>query len=220
MAENKLITLKNLESIAKALDNKTKSLVVAEMDRASGAEAEILDAIAAVESMLGGKSIVYKTQEEYDNLSDEEKDDDTVTYFITDAEDTSHKHENPDVLDALTAEDVEVIKSVGETLENLEKELFDVEAKTIELDVYKADKKYVDEKIAALNVASNDVFQNNVSNGKLELTLDKYQIATISSGTEIVFPETLEFIGKSAFANCTALKTFVYPILVKQSWMR
>ena len=58
-------------------------------------------AINEVKTMLGGKSLVYLTQAEYNSLSEEERNNENIMYFITDAEDTSHIHENLEFLNTL-----------------------------------------------------------------------------------------------------------------------
>jgi hypothetical protein len=52
--------------------------------------------------MFGGRSLIYLTQLEYNALSKEEKEDETKSYFITDAEDLTHTHENREFLDSLS----------------------------------------------------------------------------------------------------------------------
>lgn len=66
------------ENISEAITNQNSELT-AEINR--------------VENMLGGKSIIYITQADYDALSESEKANELKTYFITDADD-SHNHDD------------------------------------------------------------------------------------------------------------------------------
>jgi hypothetical protein len=107
----KMIDLEKIDKLAKALDSRTISKIAIEKERSMGVEAELQNTINDVQDMLGGRSIVYLTQEEYDVLSEEEKNNDTVTYFITDAEDLSHEHANKDFLDGLSQDIFEEINA-------------------------------------------------------------------------------------------------------------
>lgn len=88
MSDNKkkLVTLDLLEAIAKGLNDKAKDIIQAEENRSLAAEQALLNKIDKVELMLGGRSIKYVLQEQFDALSEEEKNDPTITYFITNAE--------------------------------------------------------------------------------------------------------------------------------------
>ena len=88
----KLITLDMAQELAKQLDNRNKQLIAAEADRASAAESELSSEIARVEEMLGGKSIVYITQAEYDALDEIDQLNEKIAYVITDFND-NHTHE-------------------------------------------------------------------------------------------------------------------------------
>lgn len=88
---SKLISTEKLARLAKALDNRIK--VSAE---------ELTELINDVKDMFGGRSLIYLTQLEYNALSKEEKEDETKSYFITDAEDLTHTHENREFLDSLS----------------------------------------------------------------------------------------------------------------------
>ena len=108
MANKKLVNLDNLDKLSKSLDTRYKKKIQEESERAMSQE-QILDTeINATKDMLGGKSIRYITQAEYDNLSESEKNSTTVAYFITDAEDLSHEHENKDFLDNLSARSIAI----------------------------------------------------------------------------------------------------------------
>ena len=88
---SKLISTEKLARLAKALDNRIK--VSAE---------ELTELINDVKDMFGGRSLIYLSQLEYNALSEEEKEDETKSYFITDAEDLTHTHENKEFLDSLS----------------------------------------------------------------------------------------------------------------------
>ena len=104
---SKLTNKDNLEKLAQALDARSKafvkSSVAEESARAQGIEADLQEQIEETQDMFGGKAIRYITQAEYDQLTDEQKNDPTVVYFIIDAEDLSHTHANKELLDKLGA---------------------------------------------------------------------------------------------------------------------
>lgn len=83
----KLINTSNLDTLAKGLNNRTKELVDIEKNRAMAVEGALENSIADVLEMFDGKAFKYVTQEEYDNLSEEQKNDTSITWCITDAED-------------------------------------------------------------------------------------------------------------------------------------
>lgn len=83
---SKFVDTDRLERLAAALDARMKDRVLSEEERARLAEGELQESIDEVEDMLGGRSIIYLTQLEFDALSDVEKNDDTKAYFIIDAE--------------------------------------------------------------------------------------------------------------------------------------
>lgn len=100
--EPKLIDIGKIEKLAKALDARMKSSVSAEESRALTAETSLSIAIDEVRDMFDGKALKYLTQAEYDALPDEEKNSAEISYFITDAEDLSHVHDNMDFLNELS----------------------------------------------------------------------------------------------------------------------
>ena len=115
--EPKLIDISKIEKLAKALDARMKSSVSAEENRAFNAETSLSIAIDEVRSMFDGKALKYLTQVEYDALSDEEKNNAEISYFITDAEDLSHVHDNMELLDELSEATFEGINSAISSLE-------------------------------------------------------------------------------------------------------
>lgn len=109
---SKLITTDNLAKLSAGLDARYKSLIndsVSDMvgNSVDAAQATILvevkKQVDEVKDMLGGKSLVYLTQAEYDALSEEEKNDENIVYNITDSESADHEHENLEFLDKITA---------------------------------------------------------------------------------------------------------------------
>lgn len=100
---SKLTNKDNLKKLAQALDARSKafvkSSVAEESARAQGIEADLQGQIEETQDMFGGKSIRYVTQAEYNQLTDVQKNDPTVVYFIVDSEDLSHTHANKELLD-------------------------------------------------------------------------------------------------------------------------
>ena len=114
---NKMIDLSNIARLAAALDSRMKSKIEAEELRAKEEESNLLQTINRVEEMLGGKSFVYLTQAEYDELTEEERSNDEIIYFITDAQDASHTHDNKEFLDGLSEDSFEEISNEISSLE-------------------------------------------------------------------------------------------------------
>ena len=108
MDSKKLVNLDNLDKLSKGLDARYKEMIQEESERAMLQEQVLDTKINATKDMLDGKTIRYVTQVEYDNLSDAEKNNDTIVYFITDAKDLSHEHENKDFLDNLDARNIAI----------------------------------------------------------------------------------------------------------------
>ena len=104
----KITNLNNLDKLSKALDARYKELIDEEKARAIAEEQALQSEIDITKEMFGGKSIKYVTQVEYDALTEEERNSDTVTYFITDAVDLSHEHENKEFLDNLAARNIAI----------------------------------------------------------------------------------------------------------------
>ena len=182
MADRKLLALDSLDLIAKTLYERNKGLIRSESDRAIAKENALLDDINSVREMLGGKSIKYITQAEYDKLTEVELNDDAVVYFVTDAADMSHEHANQEFLDGLNQEVIDakqdkedqnlltenktIVGAINElqalseeldaalgnsNLEDMSNDIFDLQAKAIELETYKADKEYVDNKLSTMD---------------------------------------------------------------------
>ena len=99
-----------LARLAHALDDRADEKVLKEANRAAEAEAQIQAHSDKTREMLGGKSLIYLTQAEYDILPEEDKNNPEVIYYVTDLEDRSHDHYNKDVLDMI---DSEFINNLG-----------------------------------------------------------------------------------------------------------
>lgn len=116
---SKLITTDSLAKLSAGLDARYKSLIndsVSDMvgNSVDAAQATILvevkKQVDAVKDMLGGKSLVYLTQAEYDALSEEKKNDENIVYNITDSESADHEHENLEFLNKITAINITIGK--------------------------------------------------------------------------------------------------------------
>ena len=105
-----MVDKEKLARLAQALDDRADAKVENESKRAMQAEAELVQYNDETREMLGGKSLKYLSQAEYDILSEEEKNDENVIYYITDIEDRTHDHYNKSVLDLL---DDEFVKNLG-----------------------------------------------------------------------------------------------------------
>lgn len=105
-----MVDKEKLARLAQALDDRADDKVAQEAERAVQAEADIQAHSNETRDMLGGKSLKYLTQAEYDILSEEEKNNENVIYYITDLEDRMHDHYNKDILDLL---DNDFVKNLG-----------------------------------------------------------------------------------------------------------
>ena len=105
-----MVDKEKLARLAQALDDRADVKVAKEAERAAQAEAGIQAHSDETRNMLGGKSLKYLTQAEYDILSEEEKNNENIIYYITDLEDKRHDHYNKEVLDLLNEE---FVKNLG-----------------------------------------------------------------------------------------------------------
>ena len=189
--------------LAKALD-----------DRAKISAEELEGLIKDVKEMLGGRSLLYVTQAEYEALSEEEKSSESIMYVITDMEQVYHVHENSDFLASLTegnihADSVNGYKIWVGTTEELEaieeKDPFTVYFE-IEEDIEEDEdvKEEVDDHIEVVEV--------EILGGVLTLTTDKYQKCTnMIDGTELVFPEVSSFTEIHLYFNSQDDLNLVFP---------
>ena len=124
---DKLVDIGRISKLAFELDSRMKNKFEEEKERALDAESGLQTQVNEIEEMLGGKSFIYLTQAEYELLSEEEKNLEDVVYFITDAVDMSHNHENKDFLDSLNEEDYMQLGADITSLQNtkLDKSIYD-----------------------------------------------------------------------------------------------
>ena len=191
----KLTSLNNLDRLSKALDRRCKELIDEEKARAIAEEQALQAEIDITKEMFGGKSIKYVTQAEYDNLSEAEKNSDTVTYFITDAVDLSHEHENKEFLDNLAARNI-AIGNKSQSFDGVNDLVYSIEDIGAAPAVHNHDDLYyteteidtkiedinegINEHVAELNAAISTKAEQDYVDEKLEvvdaLTLNGYSI--------------------------------------------
>ena len=90
--KKKLVNLSGLKAVAKGLDQKATEKVQTAFNS--------LDSeIKAVSAKLGGREFVFLTMADYKILSEQDKNNTSKYYAITDTEKISHDHENKEYLD-------------------------------------------------------------------------------------------------------------------------
>ena len=212
----KLTNLNNLDRLSKALDARYKELIDEEKARALAEEQALQAEIDITKEMFGGKSIKYVTQAEYDNLSEAEKNSDTVKYFITDAVDLSHEHENKEFLDNLAARNI-AIGNKSQSFDGVNDLVYSIEDIGAAPAVHNHDDLYyteteidtkiedinegINEHVAELNAAISTKAEQSYVNEKLEvvdaLTLNGYSIWVGTTAEleeiEVRDPNTLYF---------------------------
>lgn len=161
---------------------------------------DINNEIDLVEGMLGGKSIIYVTQAEYDALSDDEKLGESVLYIITDMEDVQHEHENKDFLDTLAEGNINASTVNGYSI---------WVGTTAELEAI--GEKDPNTIYFEIDGDAEDVVQVNIVDGVLTLTNDKYQKTNMVDGTEIVFPEVTGFTEIHLYFNSDSDMNLIFP---------
>lgn len=159
----------------------------------------INDDINAVEAMLGGKSIIYITQAEYDMLSVDNKTEESILYIITDKEEVQHEHANKDFLDSLTEGNINAASVSGYSIwVGTTAELEAIEEK--------------DPNTLYFEVSTGDeVVHVDVEDGVLNLTEDMYQKTNMVDGTEIVLPDVIGFTEIHLYFNATNDMNLVFP---------
>ena len=159
----------------------------------------INDDINAVEAMLGGKSIIYITQAEYDMLSVDNKTEESILYIITDKEEVQHEHTNKDFLDSLTEGSINASSVSGYSIwVGTTAELEAIEEK--------------DPNTLYFEVSTGDeVVHVDVEDGVLNLTEDMYQKTNMVDGTEIVLPDVIGFTEIHLYFNATNDMNLVFP---------
>ena len=191
----KLTNLNNLDKLSKALDVRYKELIDEEKARAIVEEQALQSEIDITKEMFGGKSIKYVTQVEYDALTEEEKNSNTITYFITDAVDLSHDHENKEFLDNLAARNI-AIGNKSQSFDGVNDLVYSIEDIGAAPAVHNHDDLYyteteidtkiedinegINEHVAELNAAISTKAEQDYVDEKLEvvdaLTLNGYSI--------------------------------------------
>ena len=176
---NKLTTLNNLEKLSKNLNAHCKQLIIEETVRASAEEQSLQTEVNVTKEMLGGKSIRYITQAEYDVLSEVEKNSSEICYFITDAVDLSHSHENKEFLDNLAARNIAIgnKSQLFDGENDLVYSLEDIGAASVE---HNHDDKYYTE--AEINAKIEDINDsiNEQAAGIQSLTNNKADLSYLS----------------------------------------
>lgn len=170
-----------LDKLAKAINAKAKELANEEKNRAKAAEDELQLNINVVEEMFDGKSLKYLTQAEYDELSENEKNDEGVVYFILDSEDVTVTRLMVNKWDAKAEQaDVDNITNMlnGYSLwVGTSSELANIEEKDPKTLYFEIDD------------GTNDIIEIEVEDDNLILTDDKYQVCfAMMNNVNIVFP--------------------------------
>lgn len=185
---NKIVSTDKLNKLAKALDNRLN--ITAE---------ELTELIDDVRNMLGGRSLIYLSQNEFDALSEEDKNDPAKSYIITDAEDLSHEHVNKDFLDSLEEGNIDASSINGHDVwVGTEDELNLIANKDPNTIYFKIDIK-------------TEVVQVNVVDGILRLTTDRYQKTNMINGTQIVFPSVTDFTEIHLYFNSDSDLDIILP---------
>lgn len=187
---SKFTNLNNLDKLSKALNNRCKELIDEEKARAIAEEQLLQVEIDITKDMFGGKSIKYITQAEYDILSEAEKNSDNVTYFITDAVDLSHEHENKEFLDGLSQEVLDEKLGVVDALTLNGYSLWVGTTEELEA-ITERDPNTLYFEID--DGTGEEAVQVDIVNGVLQLTDDRYQKTNMVDGAEIVFPTVNRF---------------------------
>ena len=183
---NKIVDAEKLVRLTKALDTRMVTKIKVEQERALEKEESLKEDITKVREMLGGRSLVYLTQNEFDNLTEEEKNNNEKNYFIVDLEDLSHSHANKEFLDTL---DAELFESINAKITALEEQVDSL----IEL---------------------NTVAEVSVIDGVLTLENNKHQICNnMESRTEVRFPtiENNKYTELHLYFNSTSDIDLVFP---------
>lgn len=201
----KLTNLNNLDKLSKALDARYKELINEEKARALAEEQALQTELNATKDMFGGKSIRYITQDEYNALTEEERNSSEITYFITDAVDLSHDHENKEFLDNLAARNI-AIGNKSQSFDGINDLVYSIEdigaapAEHNHNDMY-----YTEEEINIKIEDVNEVINEHVAGLQaniLELDNSKAEQSYVDEKLEVVDALTLN--GYSIWVGTTA----------------
>ena len=210
MSNKSLIDVGKVQLLVQHLNNKTK----AEAIRALAAEEELKNFTQEVKDMLGGKSIIYISQAEYDSLSKEEQDDVTKSYFIVDATDMEHEHINKEFLDSLSQE---LLDTKADKSDLFSGDYNDLENKplasktisktvTFEFDGVEEGKTicaapsigcYTGIKIADLTAEDKDSYVETIRNNGCIVTYENWDGSIITE----TFKEVYDFVGYCDFVS-------------------
>lgn len=207
----KLIDTAKINKLARELNKRTKELIeLSETKIITKIDSEI----AEIETMVGGRYIVYIKQSDYNLLTEEERLDETKYYIITDAEDLSHEHANKDFLDSLEEGNIDASSLNGYkiwvgTMEELNN-VVNKDPKTIYYVTDSVDEiGNIESLLVNLETEINllkehfpqTLVQNNVINGEVSLTENPYQIVTFESDTTVRLPYTETFTKIHLYCN-------------------
>lgn len=155
--------------------------------------------------MFGGKSIRYVTQAEYDALTEEERNSSEITYFITDAVDLSHDHENKEFLDNLAARNI-TIGNKSQSFDGVNDLVYSIEDIGAASAEHSHDDKYYTESEIDLKLEDvNEVINGHVAElqaGIQTLESDKADQSYVDEKLEVVDALTLN--GYSIWVGTTA----------------
>lgn len=199
----KLIDTAKINKLARELNKRTKELIeLSETKIITKIDSEITE----IETMVGGRYIIYIKQSEYNLLTEEERLDETKYYIITDAEDLSHEHANKGFLDSLEEGNIDASSLNGYkiwvgTMEELNavttkdpKTIYYVTDRVDEISNIESLLMNLETDVALLKeYFPQTLVQNNVTNGELILTENPYHMATFDSDTTIRLPYVENF---------------------------
>lgn len=178
---DKIINVGNLSKLSKALNDRIKSLVSEEKERAMEAEAGLQAAINGKAPASHNHDDLYYTETEIDgkiediNESINEQVAELQADISTKAE-QNYVDEKLEVVDALTLNGYSIWVGTTAELEAIEVR----DPNTIYFEIS-------DES------TGENVVQVDVVNGVLQLTTDKYQKTNMLDGTQILFPSVTKF---------------------------
>lgn len=148
---NKLIDSDRLSKLAQSLDARSKERAV-----------QVESKIDETKAMFDGRSFRYVTQKEYDNLPENQKNDTSIVWVITDAEELEiDLIQTKEDLNLFTEDKTVVgaINSLLDSIENIEDELVSMDSNiTAELNkkLEEADIQFVNENDIAIIMSKLD----------------------------------------------------------------
>lgn len=198
----KLIDTSKINKLAQELDKRVKELIEISETKVT---TKIDSGLTKLETMIGGRYIVYIKQSEYNLLTEEERLDETKYYIITDAEDLSHEHANKDFLDSLEEGNIDASSINGYKLwVGTSEELSTITTKDPKT-IY-----YIMDDIEGSEETASSITILNANNGNLTLTDDDYQLTTIDSNVTVNFPAVEDFIKMHLYCKSTNNVTMTF----------